>query len=456
MSHLEIYKEKNMEKLRELFETKIKILAEKKTKDGDTMQILAPWIVTGKMNKNKRLYPLALIQREIAKAQAKIKAGALISSADHPAVHTSLADASHIIRKLELDSAGKGWMEASILPTIKGKNVMTIIKAGGQLGISARGAGTVDPSGKVNDDYELLGIDFCTSPSEPEAVFDKSNVCESVEFEEENQHHHEKIVFEDGSGLDEGEIAKEMKRRADLEEAVVNLLSDSFHKAVADDMWYGSFEEYKAKYGKGLREMMGLDEPSEEIAQAERSLTEQQIRDRTYGYYLEAVKAGEKCTFSEWKEKFPQLVEQAPKPKEPFKSRTTWEEIQLSGFKGTMAEYEKQCPDISIIRPKPIQEKIVETIEQESKRIYYELKKDNPNSDIKLATVQRMLEKEAIVKSDKRLRKKALAIISRECDGSISNEKLEKMVEQEIKNLKEEQAERKRKELVAYRCLLEE
>jgi len=132
-----------MEKLREILETKVKILSEKKNK-YDSMTILAPWIVTGRKNQNGRLYGHDLIQREVARLQPSIKAGSAIGNADHPAgALSTLADASHIITKLELDKDGKGWMTAKILNTTKGKNVVEIIKAGGQLGISARGAGNV-------------------------------------------------------------------------------------------------------------------------------------------------------------------------------------------------------------------------------------------------------------------------------------------------------------------------
>ncbi len=94
-----------MKELREIIEPKIEILSEKKNKDGsETMQILVPCIVTGRKNRNGRLYSLPLLQREVNRVQASIKAGAMIGSADHPAgALTTLSDASHIITKLEID-----------------------------------------------------------------------------------------------------------------------------------------------------------------------------------------------------------------------------------------------------------------------------------------------------------------------------------------------------------------
>lgn len=443
-------------KLQELIEAKIKILREKKTKDG-SMTILAPWIVTGRKNQNGRLYPYNLIHREIARVQTKIKAGALISSADHPqGALTSLADASHIIRKLEIDKDGKGWMEATILPTTKGRNVMTIIKAGGQLGISARGAGTLNPSGTVNDDYRLLGIDFCTSPSEPEAVFNKSNVCESISFEEDED-----------PELDKNDIAKEMKRRAELEETLVNLMSESFSKAVADNMWYGDFESYKKRYGKGLREVMGLDEPSEGIKQAEQKVTEQAVKERLYSHYEEALKAGFRGTFSQWKEKYPRLVEQAEKgikiseqkakPKEPFVAKISWSEAQASGFTGTVEEYREQYPNIELMVPAPPQKPLVETLTEEATRIYTGLKKENPNSVLKLEHVRDMLIKELEPKRERKLREFAIRRVNASlegCGSAPSQQLLAKMIEDEIAFIREQRAEKKRKNWQAYKRLL--
>ena len=428
--------------LREIIESKIQVLSEKKTKDG-SLYILAPWIMTGEKNRNGRLYSQPLIRREVAKFQDRVKQGSAIGSADHPAgAFTTLDNASHIITKLTVDKDGKGWMEAKILPTSKGKNVIEIINGGGQLGISARGAGTVSPSGIVGDDYKLLGIDFCTNPSEPTAVFNKSNIFESAEFEE---------------NLD-------TQRQKDLEESISNLEKESFLGA-CESGWKGTEEEWHEMYGGGLREMVGLPVSGRETPV--QKLTEAQISARTYSYYKEAVNSGFIGTFGEWKEKYPRLVEMAGEKvvlsekkediKEKFESKSTWEEIQLSGFVGTKAEFEEKFPDIKIIRPE-IQKPIVErTLEQEAAIIFTGLSKDNPNSQITLEDVKRMLEKEEIVKADKRLRKRAIYIVNASLAGSgsyPSQEMLEKMVAMEIENLKEKRKEMREKNWLVYKIIL--
>lgn len=421
--------------LREIITTKPKVLTEKE-KDG-SMKILAPFIVTGRLNKNRRLYPLSLVKREVDRLQPSIKAGALLSSADHPFTpHTSLADASHIITKLELDKDGMGWMEARVLPTTKGKNVMTIIKAGGQLGISARGVGDIRSDGTIEKNYQLLGCDIVTNPAEPKAVFDKSNVCESVEFEEENG---------------------DTQKQKDLEEAVSDLETQSYLNAI-EEGFHGTQADWEKIHGGGLRKMMGIKE--EDGKTSVQKLTEEQIRKRTWRYFDEARRAGFKGAYDQWKEKYPKIVEQASegiklseekvvKPKKSFVGdvRFYYNEAILGGFKGTIEQFKEQHPEL--VETRSYEEKMAE----EAQRVFEELKEANPNSALELEHVRSMLEKEEEEKADKRLRKKAISIANRYVDSSMN---IEKMVEKEFQILKAERDERKRKNWQAYKRLLEE
>jgi len=66
-------------KLQEIIETKIKILSEKKTKDGDVMLVSVPCIKSDIKNKNGRTYPKPLLQREITKVQKRIEQASFFS-----------------------------------------------------------------------------------------------------------------------------------------------------------------------------------------------------------------------------------------------------------------------------------------------------------------------------------------------------------------------------------------
>lgn len=175
-----------MKELRELqFEDEPIVLSERKAGDGDSMTVLVPWIQADKKNQNKRSYPLALLQREVARIQGAVKKGAFVGTGDHPAGGLAdVATASHIVQKVWLDKKGKGWAEMKIIPTNRGENVMTLIDQDAQLGVSARGFGTVDEkTGEVQNDYKLVGIDIVTNPSYKEGTFSKSNIFESLDFE---------------------------------------------------------------------------------------------------------------------------------------------------------------------------------------------------------------------------------------------------------------------------------
>lgn len=400
-----------MKQLREIITSEVKILSEKKNKDGNTMTILAPWIVGGRKNKNGRLYPLPLLQREVERVQAKIKSGSLIGSADHPqGAFTTLVDASHIIKKLEIDKDGKGWMEAEILPTTKGENVMTIIKAGGTLGISARGAGTISGNGTVRDDYRLLGIDLCMNPSEPEAVFNADNICESMEFEDK----------------------QEKNRKADMIEAYDGLLSDSYTAAVNDGFWYGDFSSYKEKFGKPVKEVLGL-ENDEKI-----KLTEEQKSAKIFSAYQESVTAGYRGSFNSWKKEFPNVVELVIKPNkvteeessdEEEKVKSAYQESLRAGFEGTFAEWKEKNPKlIEFVNKKEITRE--EFAEIESKRV-----------GVTKETVLKKWEIDEKVKAEANLRKIAIRNVNNDLfivGASISKEKRDELIAFELKGLKEQ------------------
>jgi len=164
---------------------------------------------------------------------------------------------------------------------------------------------------------------------------------------------------------------------------------------------------------------------------------------------------------------YPKLVEQAskgikieekkePEPKETFKAKISWSEAVKSGFTGTIAEFKKQYPDVVLEVPKIPEKPITENLEQEAQRIFAGLKRDNPNSSVTFESVKKYLEKEEEAKTDKRLRERAIAIVSRDLAGNVSQEVIERMVESEFQALKTEREERKKKNWEAYRRLLDE
>lgn len=160
------------------------ILFEGRTEEGNVMNILVPFSQADEKNGNGRIYSKALLKREIDRVQDDIQKGGFLGTADHPeSGNTELRSVSHIVRKMWLEKDGRAWAELGILDTQKGRDLKTIIKSGGRLGVSTRGFGTMDDTtGKVNDDYKLANLDIVANPSYKDGVFSKDNIFESVDL----------------------------------------------------------------------------------------------------------------------------------------------------------------------------------------------------------------------------------------------------------------------------------
>jgi len=236
---------------------KLKVIHEAITKDGETMTIKAR-IADTKRNANNRSYPASLLKREVERVQKQIESGGLFGTAEHPVSGNQMVTgASHIVKKMWYEPVTKEvWAEMKIIPTTRGKDVMTLIKNGAQLGLSTRGTGSVSSEGRVMDDYKLKGVDIVGSPSSQGATFDKDAIFESVGFEakpeEEMKHkaelinaHHQKAkkAIDEAGTKKEGE--NKMKRTPLQEEIRTNLIVN-YHTAKKEKGFQGTIEEWKA------------------------------------------------------------------------------------------------------------------------------------------------------------------------------------------------------------------
>lgn len=137
----------------------------KERQEKDFTILRFPFLEADKPTANRRTYPKAVLAKAIRELQTQLAKGAVFGSSAHRS-HLELDDVSHIIQKLEMEG-NLAIAEVKVLPTSKGKNLQVILRHG-RLGVSARGAGTVKAEGDrevVLDDYQILGVDFCTSPA---------------------------------------------------------------------------------------------------------------------------------------------------------------------------------------------------------------------------------------------------------------------------------------------------
>ena len=61
-----------------------------------------------------------------------------------------------------------GYGKMKILPTPMGQLVKTMLESGVKLGVSSRGSGNVNESGKVSD-FDIITVDIVAQPSAPDA-----------------------------------------------------------------------------------------------------------------------------------------------------------------------------------------------------------------------------------------------------------------------------------------------
>ena len=124
------------------------------------------------LNQNGRIYPQAILEREVRNYQKFIKENRALGECDHPESSVvELKNVSHIIREAHVDNdVVYGTVE--LLDTPAGKILQSLVEAGVTLGISSRGVGSTRNDGDyqvVQDDFQLICWDFVSEPSTPGA-----------------------------------------------------------------------------------------------------------------------------------------------------------------------------------------------------------------------------------------------------------------------------------------------
>lgn len=120
-------------------------------------------------NHNNRIYPQMEISKAVSQIRESMERGETIyGEADHPEeLNINLDRVSHIVEEISLQGS-KGIGKLRIVPTPMGQLVRTLIESGGKLGVSSRGSGNVDDTGRVSD-FEIVTVDIVARPSAPNA-----------------------------------------------------------------------------------------------------------------------------------------------------------------------------------------------------------------------------------------------------------------------------------------------
>ncbi len=122
-----------------------------------------------KRNRNGRIYPRNLLEREVNKFQNLIETAQAVGELNHPDSGEINPDRAAILitnLKMEGDFAmGK----ARILPTECGNTLKNLIRGGVRMGVSSRGTGSLERDNIVAEDYNLITVDAVLMPSCPDA-----------------------------------------------------------------------------------------------------------------------------------------------------------------------------------------------------------------------------------------------------------------------------------------------
>jgi hypothetical protein len=181
----------------------IKYVTEKTESGKKTMYIEGVFLQSEIKNRNGRVYPKAVLEREVNRYNEQfVQKGRAFGELGHPdGPQINLDRISHIIESLTQD--GSNFIgRAKITDTPMGNIARGIIESGGQLGVSTRGMGSIklnkEGVNEVQDDFHLAtAADIVADPSAPDAFV--NGIMEGVEWIWENNMliaHHAKLRVE--------------------------------------------------------------------------------------------------------------------------------------------------------------------------------------------------------------------------------------------------------------------
>lgn len=161
---------------------------EESSEDGKkSLYIVGPFMESNKTNKNGRMYPRNVVEKEVGRYQELIQEKRSLGELGHPPNPTiNLNQVSHLITELKMNGED-AYGKAKILGTPMGKIAENLIREGVRLGVSLRGVGSLKEKNGINevqDDFLLSTVDIVSDPSAPSAFV--QGVMENAEWVLEN------------------------------------------------------------------------------------------------------------------------------------------------------------------------------------------------------------------------------------------------------------------------------
>ena len=151
------------------------------SEDGKKLYLAGVFMESETRNRNGRIYKREEIAEAVNKANRMAANGQyLLGELDHPStLEVKLENVSHKIVQMEMrgtQAIGKAEI-LSLHP--KGKILEALIKSGVNVGVSSRGAGSVDSEGIV-EGFDMVTIDAVATPSAQNAY--PQSITEALEL----------------------------------------------------------------------------------------------------------------------------------------------------------------------------------------------------------------------------------------------------------------------------------
>ena len=152
----------------------VEYITEEKDNGEKTYKIKGVFMQSEVKNRNGRVYPFPVLEKEVNRYNKQyVNENRAFGELGHPDGPTvNLERASHMITSLKPE--GKNFIgEAKILKTPMGRIVENLMDAGGKLGVSSRGMGSLEQKNGANyvknDFYLATAADIVADPSAPNA-----------------------------------------------------------------------------------------------------------------------------------------------------------------------------------------------------------------------------------------------------------------------------------------------
>jgi len=159
----------------------VEYLVEGKSEAEKTYRIKGAFMEAERKNRNGRIYPKSVLEKEVTRyCNEEIAQGLSYSSTDHPTTPTvMLKDASHIIESLTWSGNVVNGV-AKVLSTPSGQILKCLMNDKLNFGVSSRSLGSLN-NGYVSENLRLLAVDAVANASSYSSTVVES-IVENFDF----------------------------------------------------------------------------------------------------------------------------------------------------------------------------------------------------------------------------------------------------------------------------------